>query len=111
MLVISLLITICTQIGSRPLNSPGSKLKWGLKTLFANIDPKQFPKLTANAEAISHAVLTHCMISDSWFSGNKIAQSIGQRAPLLHQLFERFRLATAIRSSELRDILQHLANN
>jgi len=111
MLVISLLITICTQIGSALVNHRGSNLKWGLKTLFANIDPKQFPKLTANAEAISHAVLTHCMISDSWFSGNKIAQSIGQRVPLLHQLFERFRLATAIRSGELRDILQHLANN
>jgi hypothetical protein len=111
MLVISLLITICTQIGSALVNHRGSNLKWGLKTLFANIDPKQFPKLTANAEAISHAVLTHCMISDSWFSGNKVAQAIGQRVPLLHQLFDRFRLATAIRSSELRDILQHLANN
>ena len=111
MLVISLLITILTQIVSALLNHRGSNLKWGLQMLLANIDPKQFPKLTANAEAVAHSVLTHCLISDSWFSGNKMAQSIGARVPLLQQLVERYQLAAAIRPSELRDILQHLANN
>jgi len=111
MLVMSLLITILTQMVSALLNHRGSNLLWGLKTLFANIDPKQFPKLTANAEAVAHAVLTHCLISDSWFSGNKVAQSIGRQFPLVQQLFTRFQLATAIRPGELRDILQHLASN
>jgi len=111
MLVISLLITILTQIVSAVVNHRGSNLLWGLKTLFANIDPKQFPNLSAKAEAVSHAVLTHCLISDSWFSGNKVAQSIGRRVPLLAKLFERFQIATAIRPGELREILQHLASN
>jgi hypothetical protein len=111
MLVISLLITILTQMVSGLLNHRGSNLLWGLKTLFANIDPKRFPKLTENAERVAHGVLTHCMISDSWFSGNKIAQSIGRHFPLANQLFTRFQLATAIRPGELRDILQHLASN
>ena len=111
MLVISLLITILTQMVSGLLNHRGSNLLWGLKTLFANIDPKRFPKLTENAERVAHGVLTHCMISDSWFSGNKIAQWIGSHFPLVDQLFTRFQLATAIRPGELRDILQHFASN
>jgi hypothetical protein len=111
MLVISLLITICTQMGSAMLNHRGSNLLWGLKTLFANINPRQFPKLTGNAEAVAHAVLTHCLISDSWFSGNKVAQAIGRRVPVLHQLVQRYKLAGAIRPTELTEILRHLANN
>jgi len=43
MLVVSLLITILTQVVSALINHRGSNLKWGLETLFANIDSKQFP--------------------------------------------------------------------
>src|SRR3954466_14791117 len=111
MLVMSLLITILTQIVSALVNHRGSNLLWGLKTLFANINPKQFPKLTANAEAVAHSVLTHCLISDSWFSGNKVALWIGRKVPLLHRLVQRYELAGAIRPSELSGILQHLADN
>ncbi len=110
MLVISLLITILTQIVSGLINHRGSNLKWGLKTLFANIDPKQFPNLTANADRVAEAVLTHCLVSDSWFSGNKVAQQIGKFPPL-GKLFRRFQLATAIRPAELTAILKHLSSN
>src|SRR3954449_8461465 len=96
MLVISLLITILTQIVSALVNHRGSNLLWGLKTLFANINPKQFPKLTANAEAVAHSVLTHCLISDSWFSGNKVALWIGRKVPLLHRLPPRYGFAGGV---------------
>ena len=110
MLVISLLITILTQIVSGLINHRGSNLKWGLQTLFANIDPKQFPKLTAGADKVAEAVLTHCLVSDSWFSGNKVAQQLGKFPPL-GRLFRRFQLATAIRPTELTAILKHLSSN
>lgn len=108
MLVISLLITILTQMVSAVINHRGSNLKWGLETLFANIDPKQFPNLTAHADKVAQAVLTHCLVSDSWFSGNKVAQQLGKFPPL-GKLFRRFQLATAIRPEELTAILKHLS--
>lgn len=110
MLVISLLITILTQMVSALINHRGSNLQWGLKTLFANIDPTAYPQLTAQADAISRQVLTHCLISDSWFSGNRVAQWFAARIPLLDKLFKRFQLASAIRPSELAHILAHIAS-
>src|SRR5260370_1519121 len=110
MLVISLMITILTQMVSVLINHRGSNLKWGLETLFANIDPKQFPNLTADADKVAQAVLTHCLVSDSWFSGNKVAQQLGNFPPL-GKLFRRFQLATAIRPEELTSILKHLSSN
>jgi hypothetical protein len=110
MLVISLLITILTQMVSAVINHRGSNLKWGLETLFANIDPKQLPHLTAGADKVAQAVLTHCLVSDSWFSGNKVAQQLGKFPPL-GKLFRRFQLATAIRPKELTAILKHLSSN
>ena len=110
MLVLSLLITILTQIVSGLINHRGSNLKWGLETLFANIDPKQLPNLTADADKVAKAVLTHCLVSDSWFSGNKVAQQLAKFPPL-GRLFRRYQLATAIRPAELTAILKHLSLN
>jgi hypothetical protein len=110
MLVISLLITILTQVASAMINHRGSNLRWGLRTLFANIDPKQLPNLTADADKVAEAVLTHCLVSDSWFSDNKFAQQLGKFPPL-GKLFRRFQLATAIRPNELTAILRHLSTN
>ena len=76
MLAVSLLITILNQIVSALLNHRGSNLRWGLKTLFANIDPQAFPTINANAEKLATAVLGHCLVSDSWFSENKIASAL-----------------------------------
>src|SRR5260370_42689427 len=110
MLVISLLITILTQMVSALINHRGSNLKWGLETLFANIDPKQFPNLTADADKVAQAVFTHCLLSDSWCSGNKVAQQLGKFPPL-GKLFRRFQLATPIRPDELTAILKHVSSN
>jgi hypothetical protein len=110
MLVISLLITILTQMVSALVNHRGSNLRWGLKTLFANIDPQAFPELAAQADDVARQVLTHCLISDSWFSGNKIAQWLASKVPVLKILFDRFQMASAIRPSELADILAQIAS-
>jgi hypothetical protein len=110
MLVISLLITILTQVVSALLNHRGSNLLWGIKTLFARFDPKGYQHLSESAEAVARQVLTHPLISDSWFSGNRLARWLGKFPPL-GALFARFQLAAAIRANELMDILQHLASN
>lgn len=111
MLGISLLITILTQMVSSLFNHRGGNLLWGLRTLFANINPTRFPHLTAEADSVAKSVLTHCLISDSWFSNNRVASAVAGKVPLLHRLFARFRLASAIRPEELTDILRHLAEN
>src|SRR4051794_40039187 len=87
MLVMSLLITILTQMTSALLNHRGSNLLWGIKTLFANIDPRRFPQLREKAEWVAREALTHCLVSDSWFSDNKVAQALAHRSPLLQRLF------------------------
>ena len=110
MLVISLLITILTQMVSSLINHRGSNLLWGLKTIFANINPHAYPQLSAQAETVAREVLTHCLLSDSWFSGNLVAQWFAARIPLLDKLFKRFQLASAIRPSELAHILAHIAS-
>src|SRR5579883_1746844 len=109
MLAVSLLITTLTQMVSAMVNHRGSNLQWGLKTLFANIDPGKFPTIAKQADQLSREVLSHCLISDSWFSGNKVAEDLAEKHPLLKQWFNRFKLASAIRPSELANILSALA--
>jgi hypothetical protein len=109
MLAVSLLITTLTQTVSAIVNHRGSNLRWGLKTLFANIDPVQFPNVAGQADQLAREVLSHCLISDSWFSGNRFAEALGAKIPLLKKWFARFRLASAIRPAELADILRALA--
>ena len=110
MLVISLLITILTQMGSSLLNHRGGNLLWGLKTLFAEFDPKTYGHLAANAESLATHVLTHPLVSDSWFSGNVITDRL-TRFPAVARLFARFQLASAIRVNELQNVMRHLASN
>jgi hypothetical protein len=111
MLMISLLITILTQMVSALINHRGGNLKWGLKTLFQNVGPALYPQLATNASTLSDEVLRHCLISDSWFSNNRAAKWFAERVPLLQRLFNRFQLATAIRPKELADILRQFAAN
>jgi len=109
MLVISILITVLTQMVSALINHRGSNLKWGITTLLSNIDAKQFPVLSKNADTVAQALLTHCLVSDSWFSGNKVARTLGRIRPI-GVLFRRFQLATAIRPGEFTAILQYLSS-
>lgn len=109
MLLISLIVTILTQMVSELVNHRGSNLRWGLKTLFENIDPVLYPQLTASANRLAHEVLTHPLISDSWLSGLWAVQWI-EKAPLAGKLLGRLRLASAIRSNELTNILKQIAS-
>jgi hypothetical protein len=90
---VSLLVTTVTQMASALLALRGSNLRWGLKTLLANVDPK----LAEHAETIAEKVLRHPLISDSTFSGMKSG------------LAGRWRLANAIQKEELVKILRLLA--
>ena len=83
----------------------------GITTLFANIDPAQYPNLTAQSDSIARLVLTHRLVSDSWFSNNRVAMGIAAKFPVLGKLFARFQIASAIRPVELTDILRHLSAN
>jgi hypothetical protein len=89
---VSLLITALNQMVSAVLGLRGTHLRWGIKTLLANMDPS----LQAHAEEISKQVLHHPLISDSTFS------KFGSR------LFSRWKLANAIRKDELIEILKLL---
>ena len=111
MLGVSLLITILTQMVSALVNHRGGNLLWGITTLFANIDPARYPNLTAQSDSIARLVLTHRLVSDSWFSNNRVAMRIAAKFPVLGKLFSRFQIASAIRPVELTDILRHLSAN
>jgi hypothetical protein len=111
MLGVSLLITILTQMVSALVNHRGGNLLWGITTLFANIDPARYPNLTAQSDSIARLVLTHRLVSDSWFSNNRVAMRIAAKFPVLGKLFSRFQIASAIRPNELTDILRHLSEN
>ena len=90
---VSLLVTTLTQMVSAFLGLRGTNLRWGIKTLLANVDPK----LAKHAEAIAEKALHHPLISDSTFSGLKTG------------LAGRWKLANAIRKEELVKILRLLA--
>src|SRR5258708_26504775 len=90
---VSLLVTTLTQMASALLGLRGTNLRWGIKTLLANVDPK----LAEHAEAIAEKALHHPLISDSTFSG------------FTHGLTGRWKLANAIRKEELVKILRLLA--
>jgi hypothetical protein len=108
MLLISLLITILTQMVSALVNHRGSNLRWGLKTLFEHIDPAMYPQLAASANRLAHEVLKHSLISDSWFSGLWAVRWI-EKVAILNRLLGRVRLASAIRPAELTNILRQIA--
>jgi len=108
MLLISLLITVLTQIVSELLNHRGSNLRWGLTTLFQHIDPTLYPQLAASANRLAHEALRHPLISDSWFSSLR-AVRWAEEVPLLGKLLGRVRLASAIRPGELTNLLKQIA--
>jgi hypothetical protein len=100
LLGISLLITILTQMASALLSYRGSNLRWGLETLFEQIDPTALPTLKANARRLAEKVLTHSLISDSVMAG--LETSTWTR---------RFKLASAIRPEELVSILKQIGDD
>ena len=99
MLGISLLIVIVNQIVSALFAHRGANLRWGLRTLFADISPTALPALAAQADAIADRVLIHPFVSDSIFS----------KYHTDNRFVKRWKLASAIRSDELVSVLSHLS--
>jgi hypothetical protein len=90
MLAVSLIITTITQLISGLLGLRGTNLRWGLKVLLAQAGLPD-PATTADR------VLGHPLVSDSTFS------------KFISRIFNRWRLASAIRSQELTGILELLS--
>lgn len=100
MLGASLLITIFTQAISGFLALRGTNLLWGITTLLATADKR----LQGDAGAIAQQVLTHPLLSDS-------VMSKYSKVPLVGWLIDRWRLGSAIRVDELKNVLSLFAND
>ena len=111
MLGASLIVTILNQAISGLLAHRGGNLLWGLRTLFRNIGPGKM-RLTVLghfSSELAELVVTHPLISDSLFS--TAWASLVQRFPVLLRIVRRWQFATAIQVPELREVLQHIADN
>jgi hypothetical protein len=102
MLVVSLVITIITQMVSAFLGLRGKNLADALRVMIFKIAPDVTPE---NAQALAKHVLTHCTISDSAMS---MASKWWDRVPGLRWLRQRWKTASAIRTDELYDILKEM---
>ena len=90
---VSLIVTTLTQAVSALMGLRGRNLLWGVQTLLVNVDPA----LEAHAETIAEKILHHPLISDSTLSDRT------------HDIFGRWKLASAIRKDELIEIVRMLA--
>jgi hypothetical protein len=102
MLVVSLLITIVTQMVSSFLGLRGKNLADALRVMIFKIAPDVTPE---NAQALAKHVLTHCTISDSAMS---MASKWWDKVPILKWLRQRWKTASAIRPEELYDLLREM---
>jgi hypothetical protein len=102
MLVVSLVITIITQMVSSFLGLRGKNLADALRVMIFKIAPNVTPE---NAQALAKHVLTHCTISDSAMS---MATKWWDRVPVLKWLRQRWKTASAIRPDELYDVLKEM---
>ena len=96
MSVVSLLITIITQIVSSLLGLRGKNLADALEAMAHKIDPKIDEQVKGLAMKLADRVLTHPVISDSSLSMARSWPTAWKRA-------------SAIRPNELLEILEHLA--
>ncbi len=90
---VSLIVTTLTQAISALVGLRGRNLLWGVQTLLVNVDPT----LEAHAATIAEKILHHPLISDSTLSDRT------------HDIFGRWKLASAIRKDELLEIVRILA--
>lgn len=102
MLVVSLVITIVTQMVSAFLGLRGKNLLDALRVMIFKIAPDIPPD---EAHVLAKHVLTHCAISDSAMS---MASKWLDRVPGLRWLRERWQTASAIRPDELYDLLKQI---
>src|SRR5882672_6419258 len=103
MSVVSLLITIITQMVSSFLGLRGRNLADALEAMIHQIDPQIDRKIR---EALLNRVLTRPIISDSMLS---MSEKIWDKVPLLSALRAGWKQASAIRPDELLAILTDIA--
>jgi hypothetical protein len=104
MTVVSLLITIITQMISAFLGLRGKNLTDALRLLIFKIDPNVKPE---NAQALVRHILTNCAISDSAMA---MVTTIWDRVPVLRWFRQKWKTATAIRPDELYEMLKEVRN-
>lgn len=104
MTVVSLLITVTTQMVSTLLGLRGKNLTDSLRLLVSRIDPNITP---ASAQALVKHVLTHCAVSGSAMA---MVTTIWDRLPVLGWFRRKWKTATAIRPDELYDLLKEVQN-
>jgi hypothetical protein len=102
MLVVSLLITIVTQMVSSLLGLRGKNLADALQVMMNKIAPTIPP---GPAQELVKEILTHPVISDSAMS---MAPKWWDRIWVLKWLRRKWKVASAIRADELYDILQQM---
>src|SRR6185369_16455765 len=100
MLVVSLLITIVTQMVSSLLGLRGKNLADALEVMMVKIAPV-IPN--DQVKQLVREILTHPVISGSTMS---MVTRRWDRVPILSWLRQRWKMASAIRPDELYDILK-----
>ena len=103
MAVVSLLVTIITQMVSALLGLRGKNLADGLEAMIYKIDPKFDEQFTGLSKDLADAVLMRPAISDSILSMNK-------ERTRFRGLFNAWKRAAAVRPDELFAALEHLAD-
>jgi uncharacterized membrane protein len=107
LLGVSLFVTILTQMISALFNLRGSHLRAGLVTLLKTADPR----LEEHAAAIVMKVITHPLLSDSAFSESSPFTAKQWAEKAMPRIARHWRCASAIRRSELKAVLRHLASD
>ena len=107
MSVVSLLITVITQMVSGFLGLRGKNLTDALEAMIHKIDPSITQRSDGLATQLANIILTHPVISDSILSMNP---NFLDRIPILAPLRRKWRIASAMRPDEFFAILQDLAS-
>src|SRR5664279_3530014 len=104
MSVVSLIITIVTQMVSSLLGLRGKNLADALQVMMLKIAPNIARR---SVKDLVQNILTHPVISDSAMS---METRWSDRVPALKWLRQRWKIASAIRPDELYDILKQIGN-
>ena len=103
MSVVSLLITIITQMISSALGLRGSNLADALEVMIHKIDPNLDREI--RKQLVDH-ILTRPIISDSMLS---MSEKIWDKMPLLSWFRQRWKRASALRPEEMLEALKDIA--
>ena len=106
MAVVSLLITLITQMVSAALGLRGKYLADALEAMIHKIDPTIGEDLHGLGKDLARWILTHPVLSDSLLLSRPM---FWDNWPIIGWIRERWKTASAIRSDELFQVLQDVA--